>query len=152
LLRHRVTRGVTGAELFAKSYSRFDGIKDADGNVITTKKQLPPAQTFTAHGKTLTLEQWSAELGVSVSTLKQRIFRRKTPLEKALVVGELKKGKVGPREGKHLITAFGRTQSLTSWSRELNLPVTTLKNRLYRAKMTPEDALRAPLYAKQRGN
>lgn len=49
-----------------------------------------------------------------------------------------------------LITAFGKTQTLTRWAREAKMPVSTLKNRLYRAKMTPEAALRAPLFAKQR--
>lgn len=50
----------------------------------------------------------------------------------------------------NLITAFGKTQTLTRWAREAKMPVTTLKNRLYRAKMSPEQALRAPIYAKQR--
>lgn len=54
------------------------------------------------------------------------------------------------RRNNNLITAFGKTQTLTRWAREAKMPVTTLKNRLYRAKMNPEDALRAPLFAKQR--
>lgn len=41
-----------------------------------------------------------------------------------------------------MITAFGKTQSMTLWAREYGLPVTTLRNRLFRAKMNPEDALR----------
>jgi hypothetical protein len=49
-----------------------------------------------------------------------------------------------------LVTAFGKTQSLTLWAEEYNLPVTTLKNRLFRAKMDPEEALKAGLYAQQR--
>lgn len=49
-----------------------------------------------------------------------------------------------------LLTAFGKTQSLTQWSKEYNLPFSTLKNRLYRAYMKPEDALTAPLYRQQR--
>src|SRR6266852_310292 len=55
------------------------------------------------------------------------------------------------RRNNHVITAFGKTQNLTQWCTEYNLPITTLKNRLYRAKMKPEDALRASLYQKQRG-
>lgn len=56
------------------------------------------------------------------------------------------------RRDNHLITAFGKTQCLTAWCEEKNIPVTTLKNRLYRAKMIPEAALSAPLYAKQRAS
>jgi hypothetical protein len=55
------------------------------------------------------------------------------------------------RRNNNLITVFGKTQTLTRWAREAKLPVSTLKNRLYRAKMRPEDALIAPLYAQQRG-
>lgn len=54
------------------------------------------------------------------------------------------------RRNNTRVTAFGRTQTLTQWAEEYNLPVTTLKNRLFRAKMAPEDALSAPLYAQQR--
>ena len=141
LLRKRHLAGVTGLELFAASYSRFKGIKNADGQTVTTKRKLAPGKTYTAHGKTLTLPQWAAELGVGLSALNQRIHKYKIPLEEALVSGERKKGKAGPRQGHHMITAFGKTQSLTSWSREKGIPVSTLKNRLYRANMSPEDAL-----------
>lgn len=54
------------------------------------------------------------------------------------------------RRDNHLLTAFGSTKCLTEWAEEYGLAVTTLKHRLYRAKMKPEDALRAPLYAQQR--
>jgi len=50
------------------------------------------------------------------------------------------------RRDNNNITAFGKTQCMTAWAEEYNLPVSTLKNRLYRAKMKPEDAL-----IKQRG-
>jgi hypothetical protein len=60
------------------------------------------------------------------------------------------KEQLNNRRGNNLITAFGRTQTLTQWAEEFNLPVTTLKNRLFRAKMKPEDALTAKLYAQQR--
>jgi hypothetical protein len=51
----------------------------------------------------------------------------------------------------NLVTAFGKTQTLTQWAEEYNLPVTTLKNRIFRAKMEPDVALKASLYAQQRG-
>lgn len=54
------------------------------------------------------------------------------------------------RRDNHLISAFGETKCLTEWAQEKGLPVSTLKNRIYRARMSPEKALSAPLYAKQR--
>lgn len=45
------------------------------------------------------------------------------------------------RRNNHLITAYGKTQTLTQWCREYGLPTNTLKNRIVRAKMSPEDAL-----------
>lgn len=54
------------------------------------------------------------------------------------------------RRDNHNITAFGKTQCLTAWAEEYNLPVSTLKNRLVRAKMKPEDALQTPVLAKRR--
>lgn len=55
------------------------------------------------------------------------------------------------RRDNNLIEAFGEIKCLTEWAEEYKLPVSTLKNRIFRAKMPPEEALRAPLYAKQRG-
>lgn len=54
------------------------------------------------------------------------------------------------RRDNNLITAFGETRCLTEWAELKGLAVSTLKNRIYRAKMSPEEALTAPLYAKQR--
>jgi GIY-YIG catalytic domain len=142
LLQTRHRRGVTGLGLLAKSYYAFEGVKDADGEVIKTQRKLPPAKVYSAHGKTLTIAQWAIELDISQSALKQRLFKFKLPLEEALVAGQRQKGKRGPREGHKMITAFGKTQSLTNWSRELGMPYSTLKNRLYRAKMPVEDALK----------
>lgn len=46
------------------------------------------------------------------------------------------------RRDNNLITAFGRTQCLTAWAEECRMPVSTLKNRIFRAGMSPEDAMR----------
>lgn len=54
------------------------------------------------------------------------------------------------RRDNHLLTAFGQIKCMTEWCEEYGIPVSTLKNRLYRAKMTVEDALTVALYAKQR--
>lgn len=56
------------------------------------------------------------------------------------------------RRDNHNITAFGKTQCLTAWAEEYKIPPSTLKNRIYRSKMRPEDALTASLYAQQRNS
>jgi hypothetical protein len=60
------------------------------------------------------------------------------------------KEQLNNRRGNNRVTAFGRTQTVTQWAEEYKLPVTTLRNRLFRAKIKPEDALTASLYAQQR--
>lgn len=54
------------------------------------------------------------------------------------------------RRDNHLLTAFGETKCLTQWCEEKGIPVSTLKNRIYRANMPVEEALTAPLFAQQR--
>lgn len=61
------------------------------------------------------------------------------------------KEQLNNRRDNNRVTAFGRTQTVTQWAEEYKLPVTTLHNRLFRAKMHSEDALRASPYAQQRG-
>lgn len=151
VLRRRIKYGVVGPQLFAPTYKSFAGVKNFDGVMPKRfRNENSSLKKFTCFGKTLSISEWAIELGISRDLLSQRILRRKTPLEKALTRASLKRGKVGPRKGHKMITAFGKTQSLTCWAREYKLPVPTLKNRLYRAKMLPETALTAQLYAKQR--
>lgn len=50
-----------------------------------------------------------------------------------------------PREHEILITAFGKTQTITQWSKELNLPKHTISARLKRTDWTKEEALSLPL-------
>lgn len=143
LLRKRHKAGIRGLRLFAASYSRYKGVRDADGEVVQRINKPTHALKYTHNGKTLSITEWAVELDIDRSTLAQRIQRRGMSLERALSTAELKKGKTGPRKGHVMIEAFGKTQSLTSWAREYNLPVSTLKNRLYRAKLSPEQALTA---------
>lgn len=52
-----------------------------------------------------------------------------------------------------LETAFGRTQTLTQWSEETGIPISTIKNRMKRSKrkMTFEEALTVSKFYQQRG-
>ena len=45
------------------------------------------------------------------------------------------------RRGNHLITAFGRTQTLQLWAEEVGINQGTLRKRIVVAGWTPEDAL-----------
>jgi hypothetical protein len=45
----------------------------------------------------------------------------------------------------NMITAFGRTQSLTAWADEFGMHARTLHNRIHRGGMSPESALKLPL-------
>lgn len=151
LLRQRLNKGVVEGALFAPSYSRFAGLVDDTGHMPKRyRHESDNVQRFAAFGRELTLTEWARELNVERSLLAQRVLRRGIPLEKALVSMHLKKGKEGPRDGHKMLTAFGKTQSLTAWSRETEIAVTTLKNRIQHARMSIEEALMAPLYAQQR--
>jgi hypothetical protein len=52
------------------------------------------------------------------------------------------KDQLNNRRNNHYVSAFGRRRTLTQWSEEMNIPTSTIKNRLYRAKLSPEEALR----------
>lgn len=151
LLRTRFNNGLRNDQLFAPSYSSFEGIKNANGEFPKRHRRISDTTArYTHQGKTLTLTEWAEELGVDRGTLAQRIEKYKMPLDKALTAAPLKKGKAGPREGHRMITAFGKTQSITAWSRETGISISTLKNRIGRARMAPEAALTASLYAQQK--
>jgi GIY-YIG catalytic domain len=140
LLRKRYYAGMMGDELFAPSYSRFKGLPGSKKRKrIETRHDL---HRYEYQGKMRTILELSELTGIPRDLLSQRLLKYKMTLEKALSLDPLKRGKTGPRKGHTMITAFGRTQSLTAWAREASMSVSTLKNRLYRAKMPPEEALR----------
>lgn len=138
LLRRRYKAGLTGDDLFAPSYSRYKGIKGIKRKRAETRELIK----YDYNGQQLTIEELAVIAGVNKGTLEQRLRKYKMPLEKAMLAEPLPKGKSGHRTGHKMITAFGKTQSLTAWATEYNLPISTLKNRLFRAKLPPEEALK----------
>lgn len=62
-----------------------------------------------------------------------------------------KKEQLNNRRNNRIVEAFGKSQTLHQWAEEYGIKPRTLDNRLFRANMDPEEALNAPLYAKQRG-
>lgn len=139
LLRMRYYAGMVGNELFAPSYSRYKGdVAGKKRKRIETRHDL---HRFPHEGKMLTINELVDITGIPRRTLSQRLLKYQMPLEKALQTSPLKKGKVGPRKGHQMMTAFGKTQSLTAWAKEYKIPLSTLRNRIFRAKMLPEDSL-----------
>jgi hypothetical protein len=57
------------------------------------------------------------------------------------------KDQLNNRRSNHVIEAFGKRQSLARWCDEYAMPFNTLKNRIYRGGMTPEEALSMPRQA-----
>jgi hypothetical protein len=141
LLRRRYHAGMIGNELFAPSYSRYAG----DGLGVKRKRTETrhDLHRFAYNGKQLTIREISELTELSYDTLWQRLVKYGMPIEKALTAAPLKKGKEGPRKGHNIIKAFGKEQSLTAWAREYGLPLSTLKNRIYRAGLSPEEALKS---------
>ncbi len=54
------------------------------------------------------------------------------------------KDQLNNRRTSHVIEAFGKKQTLQQWCDEYAMPTNTLKNRIYRGGMTPEEALSMP--------
>lgn len=52
-----------------------------------------------------------------------------------------RKEQLNNKRNNVVLTAFGRNQTLTQWAEEIKMPARTLHNRLFRAKMSVEDAL-----------
>lgn len=139
LLRRRFHAGMVGDELFAPSYSRYKG----DGTGVKRKRveTRHNLHRFEYNGKKLTITELAEETGIPRSRLTQRLLRDHLTVEEALCEGPRKKGKEGPRKGRTMITAFGKTQSLSRWAAEYHMALSTLKNRIIRAQMAPEVAL-----------
>lgn len=55
-----------------------------------------------------------------------------------------RKEQLNNRRGNLMIEAFGKRQSITRWAEEYAMPTSTIKNHIYRARMTPEEALSMP--------
>ena len=82
------------------------------------------AQTYTAHGRTMTMREWAAELHVTVSALHHRLAHM--TLEDALSPMMRR----GDNRRARTVTAWGRTQSVRAWAREIGIRTDSLYRRL----------------------
>lgn len=101
---------------------------------------------FTAFGRTQGIVQWSQETGLDYHLLYNRLVSKAWPAEKALRTPVRAASK---REARNL-TALGRTQSLTAWSRELGVEYTTLHARIKYSGWSEHDALTIPAGVRRR--
>ena len=81
-------------------------------------------QTYTAHGRTMTIKEWAAELHVTVSTLHHRMAHM--PIEQALSPITRR----GNNRRARTVTAWGRTQSVRAWAKEVGIRPDSLYRRL----------------------
>lgn len=104
------------------------------------------AKLYTYDGKSLSLKDWSAELGIRQVTLCQRL-RKGWPVSMVfgLSVDETKAGKQG------VYTYNGRTATASEWAKITGVPEVTLHYRLtHRKQWTLEKALTTP-YCPRKG-
>jgi len=146
-LRHRVRdNGMTIAQAIetpvATEKSRWQRGQD-------DKPASPrPPKLYTVHGKTMSLNDWAKELGLSRTTIEARM-RKGMPLEVAFEAADRRGGwrwnaslgewAVNGREPK-LYTAHGKTMTLKEWAAELGVHGSALSRRLAQG-ISPEEAL-----------
>lgn len=85
---------------------------------------------ITAHGRTMSIKQWSEESGVSVQTIKNRLRGGRSPKEAIASATNYR---------AILVTFQGRTQNIACWAKEIGITREGLRQRLKR--MSAEDAL-----------
>lgn len=81
-------------------------------------------------GRTQTLKQWCDELSLPYERIKARIHRGYTPEDAFLKTID------GARIDSVFLELNGRVQTLTQWSKELNIPYNTLKRRARKQLLT----------------
>lgn len=114
----------------------------------------PPTKLYTAFGDTMSLVEWAEDerCACSYKVLRKRVQERGWDIELALTKplrdyyrkGERKlKPRLKPKPNGRMISAWGLTMSLLSWSQQSYVPVsvTTLWRRIVRDGWPPEKAL-----------
>lgn len=104
-------------------------------------QSLNTAHTFnnrflTVNGVTKTYKEWSEESGVNPKLITRRIREMKMTSERAISRVKLKK------QG-HLVTIDGKTQNITAWLKENDIPYRIYRNRLS-AGIPLKEALTTP--------
>lgn len=91
--------------------------------------------TLTHKGKTMTVSEWSRELGISHKTIHSRI-KRNWPVEKIL------SPKIEPRNHRAKIVKHdGKSWTLRQWSEHLGVPIQRLHWRIFTKKLPLATAL-----------
>jgi len=96
-----------------------------------------PPKHYTAHNKTQTLKEWAKELGVSIATLRARLYNR---LPRDKVFTSVKRG----RTAKLALTYGGFRLTYREWAAKMKISETTIRARIHRG-WTVKDALTIPV-------
>lgn len=102
------------------------------GNVPRIAKGGLPVQTFTCEGKTLTVEQWAEELGLTVSAVYRRLGRYQPEVA-------LSKSFKQSRPQTKILTCNGKTGTVEQWANWLGISRAALRRRI--REYQPEVAL-----------
>lgn len=145
--RHRFKHGMTDTS----EYSIFKAMHQRCENPKANGYENYGGRGIKVSPAWLNFEQFHADMGNRPAGMSLERKNVNGPYSKANCKWATAQEQHRNRRDNHNITAFGKTQCLTAWAEEYSIPASTLKNRLYRANMKPEDALTASLYKQQRG-
>jgi hypothetical protein len=114
-------------------------------------------RVVTLDGRTQTLTQWAAELGVPWTVVFNRVSAGwsveealTAPVDSARSVAAAESWDRGRKRGPHLITADGRTQSMSEWAREVGVRPQVIRNRI-KAGWPEEVAVTTAALSRSRG-
>lgn len=88
------------------------------------------------NGEEHTIEEWSVIYGLDYDAFLNNLRKTDFDIDSAL--------KVQNQKRERIIKFKGKTQNLTEWSKELNIPYYCLRSRLNRLKWTVEKAFTTP--------
>lgn len=88
------------------------------------------------HGERHTVEEWAVLYGLDYNSFLMNLRHNDFDMDKAL--------KVSGQKRERKITYNGKTQNLTQWAKELNIPYFCLRSRLNTLKWTVEKAFTTP--------
>jgi hypothetical protein len=125
-------RGMSGGTILSRLNRGLSPAK-----ALSRQKTLggAPSRKLSAHGRTMTLAEWSKELGLSRQVIFGRI-KKGWPLDQVLRPVH---DRAGPPP--ETIVAFGESLTIKQWAEKTGIPEPTIRGRLRRGRWTPERAV-----------
>lgn len=123
---------IDSAGPYSKENCRWATAEEQARNKVTTRVE-------TAFGRTQTLAEWQKETGIGHATLSSRMKAGRT-MEEAIAMGRPSDRGYVSHNAHRMVTAFGRTEALSTWSKENGVSESTIRYRLDRGQ-DPETAV-----------